>query len=240
MYYNKLRKLSSIEKIHLFLLSYSGKAAIAGFICLIFSILYQTWWIRIEAPFQFMIPLGNILNNISLAIIASTIFYFITVYLPKRHKKKVEEYYIRKWLQQLEFYGKCILNDIGGNETCSIDEFQHNARNIDLKSHPPKHISLREFTHIETWFDYFYNLFYWESKYMKQIEKYGDSIPAEILNEFEKYKQFDNLRTAVQHYDKYYDTYKLCKTMDGFSNIIWLHAHSLTKLPEMYLKHIYD
>ena len=29
---------------------------------------------------------------------------------------------------------------------------------------------------------------------MEQIIKYGDSVPAEILVEFENYNQFDNLR----------------------------------------------
>lgn len=240
MDFSKLQKIPHKKRIQLFLSSYNGFALIFGVICLIYSIVYHSFLIKIEAPYQFMVSLGVVFNAISLSVIASTIFYFITVYLPKQHKRKVEEYYIRKWLQQLEDYGKWILNDIGGNVTCSIDEFQEQARSIDLKSTPPSYISMRERTPIKTWFEYFENLFQWESVYIEQIVKYGDSVPAEIIVEFEQYKQFDNLRNAVYTYKRNYGIDKKYCTVSGFSHLAWEHAHSLMSLSEMYIKHMYD
>ncbi|GAB0470049.1 hypothetical protein KML24002_16020 [Alistipes putredinis] len=240
MHLSPVQKISRKVRIRLFLSSYNGLALIVGILCFIHSILYHSLWINIEAPCQFMISLGIVFDTISLSVIASTIFYFITVYLPKQHKRKVEEYYIRKWLQQLEVYGKWILEDIGGNVNCSIEEFHEKACNIDLKSEPQSNISMREHTPIKTWFEYFENLFQWESVYIEQIVKYGDSVPAEIIVEFEQYRQFDNLRNAVYTYKKYYGSDKIYNTVSGFDHLAWKHAHSLMSLPEMYIRHIYD
>ena len=65
------------------------------------------------------------------------------------------------------------MEDIGGNVDCSLDKFKQKSCNIDLKS-KPQGISMRELTPIDTWFEYFDNLFHWESIYMEQIVKYGD------------------------------------------------------------------
>lgn len=75
---------------------------------------------------------------------------------------------------------------------------------------------------------------------MEQIVKYGDSVPSEILVEFEKYKQFDNLKIAVYTYNRYYEKNILYRTIGGFSHLAWTHAHSLMSLPELYIKHLYD
>ena len=240
MYYSPFRKISRKERIKLFLFSYNGFAAIAGTLCFIHSFLYHSLWLNIEAPFQFMVSLGIVFDTVSLSIIASSVFYFITVYLPKQHKRKVEEEYIRRWLQQLEVYGRWILEDIGGNVGCSLEEFKQKSCNIDLKSKPQNNISMREFTPINSWFEYFENLFRWESLYMEQIVKYGDSVPAEILMEFEKYNQFDNLKNAVYTYKQNYGKDKVYNTIEGFSHLAWRHAHSLMSLPELYIKHLYD
>lgn len=240
MYYSPFRKISRKERIILFLLSYNGLVAIAGILCFIHSLLYYSLWLYIEAPFQFMVSLGIVFNAISLSIIASTVFYFLTVYFPKQHKRKVEEKYIRRWLQQLEVYGRWILEDIGGKVDCSLEEFSQKSYTIDLKSKPQKNISMREFTPIATWFEYFENIFQWESLYMEQIVKYGDSVPAEILVEFEEYKQFDNLKNAVCTYKQNYDKDKVYSTIGGFSRLAWKHAHSLMSLPELYIRHLYD
>lgn len=240
MYYSTLRKITIIERIKLFFFSYNGLVAISGLLCFAYCILYHSVFLTIETTSQFMVSLGIVFDAISLSIIASTVFYFFTVYFPRRHKRKVEEIYIRWWLQQLEAYGRRMIEDIGGDVNYSFEEFHNKAFNIDLKSQPDENISLREHATINTWFEYFNNLFKWEATYMEQIIKFGDSIPAEIFAEFEKYKQFDNLRNAVYNSNQYYGINKQCDTIGSFSHIVWKHAHSLMSLPELYVKHLYD
>lgn len=240
MYYGKLREISCIERLKLFFSSYAGYTVIIGTICLLHSVLYQTLWINIEAPYKFMVPLGVVFNTICLSIVASTIFYFITTFFPKQHKRKVEEYYIRTWLQQLEVYGKWVLEDIGGSVDCSIDDFKEKSYKIDLKSRPDNKIFQGEFVVMDTWFDYFENFFQHEYLYMNQISKYSESVPSEILVEFEQYKQFDNFRNAVLTYKQFYGSSEIYRTIGGFSHIVWDHAHSLIGLPEIYIKHMYD
>ena len=240
MLLSPFRKISNKERIKIFMLSYNGWVAIAGILCFIHSFAYHCFWINIEAPYHFMVSLGIVFDAISLSVIASTIFYFITVYLPKQHKRHVEEPYIRKWLQQLEVYGRWILEDIGGDSNCSMKEFQEKALNLDLNSKPQNYISKREYAPINTWFDYFENLFKYESLYIKEIITYGESVPAEILIEFENYNQFDNLRNSVYTYKQNYGKNEIYKTIGGFSHLAWRHAHSLMSLPEIYIKHMYN
>lgn len=232
-----LDKISFWRKQKLFWFSYSGFAAFLGIFCLLLNLLYEIWWIHIDAPYRFMYSLGIVLTPVSLSVVASSIFYFITVYLPKRHRWKVESSYIRKWLQQLENYGECLLVDIAGTKDCTKEEFIASC-DIILKSKPKNSISFREQTIINTWFDYFDNFFKWEYLYMQQVIKYGESIPAEILIEFEKYNQFDNLKIAILTYKENYDNKKIdYKNMKGFSNLLWLRAQSLRNLPNLYIKY---
>lgn len=67
---------------------------------------------------------------------------------------------------------------------------------------------------------------------MEQIIKYGDSVPAEILVEFENYNQFDNLN-SVYNYKQNYAKDEVNFTIGGFSHLAWRHAHSLMSLPEI-------
>lgn len=143
-------------------------------------------------------------------------------------------------MQQLEVYGKWILEDIGGSVDCSIDDFKEKSYKIDLKSRPDNKIFQGEFVVMDTWFDYFENFFQHEYLYMNQISKYSESVPSEILVEFEQYKQFDNFRDAVLTYKQFYGSSEIYRTIGGFSHIVWNHAHSLIGLPEIYIKHMYD
>ncbi len=241
MLMSPFRKITRFERSLLFLRSFSGFAFLFGILSLGYSIIYQTCLINIPAPYPFMVPLGNLLNVISLSIIASAIFYFITVYFPKRHRAKVNEKYIRKWLQQFEAYGQWLIQDFGCCINCSLDDFKRicNNKNIKLTDTPPEEISIRELKDLNNWFDYFDNLFSHENLYIEQIRKYGDSIPAEIYVEFEEYAQFDNLRKALHDY-KIHASQKNIYKIGDFSHIIWRHAHSLMSLPEIYIKHLYD
>lgn len=241
MLMSPFRKITRFERGLLFLKSFSGLVFLVGILSLGYSIIYQIYLINIPAPYPFMVPLGNLLNAISLSIIASTIFYFITVYFPKRHRAKVNEKYIRKWLQQFEAYGKRLIQDFGCCTNYSLDDFERicNSKNIKLTDTPSQEISTRESKAMNTWFDYFDNLFAIENLYIEQIRKYGDSIPAEIYVEFEEYSQFDNLRKALHDYKIHASQNKIYKIGD-FSHIIWHHAHSLMSLPEIYIKHLYD
>ena len=239
MYICPLKRLSHKKRLILFLRSYNGLVLLLGISCLIFSFLYTCLFIDIEAPFQFMVPLGKIFYAISLSIIASTIFYFITVYFPKWNRRKVEEYYIRKWLQQLEQYGKCILEDIAKKENCTYKEFITAASSICLNSQPPSYISSRELVKINTWYEYFENLFHWESVYMKEVEKYRDSVPAKILVKFEELRQFDNLRGAIYNHKKFIDA-QANSTLASLGDLIYQRARTLIDLSDLYIEHMYD
>lgn len=234
MIHSELPKISIRRKLKRFIHSYSGCAAFVGCISLVWAILYKCVLVYIPAPCVWMAELGDLFYPIALSLIASCVFYFITIYLPFCSKRKKEEYRIRTWIQQLVYYGECLKKDICGNKDCSQIEFEA-ACNKDLMSPIDSEICDREQRRLQNWFDYFENHSYWVQVYMNQVLKYGDSIPPEILFEFEKYNQFDNFLSAVATYKQGYGKCPIYKNMSGFATIIWNRANSLIALDDMYV-----
>jgi hypothetical protein len=235
-----IKKIPVWKEVKLFIFSYSGFAAILGSFCLIFSIGCACFVMENEQ--SNWIPFIENMNAVALSIVASCVFYFITVYFPKRHRKRIEEKYIREWIQQLKYFGEQLIGDIADIDYDKVKECSHetfkNRCNKDFTSSPKKEISLRERKVLNSWFDYFDNFFYYENIYMEQVAKYGSSVPAEVLVEFEKYNQFDNLKLAIYQY-KNSITYnpEMYKNMANLEKLIWMHAQSLMSLPDLYINH---
>lgn len=209
---------------------------IISILSLFWCISYRLFWLSIPAKNEFWHTLGQIAEPIFTSVIASGIFYFITVYFPYQKKKKNQDYYIRKWLQQIVFYGDLLLEDIAGDKNITLEEFKKKCC-FDLKSIPNPKISIREGVQLTNWFDYFHNFHHWLSVYQTQVLKYGDSIPAEVISKFEKYDQFDNLKSAILTYEKNYDKSSMYQSIAGFSLLIYLRAQSMRNLLDLYDKH---
>lgn len=131
------------------------------------------------------------------------------------------------------------MEDIAKKENCTYKEFITAASSICLNSQPPSYISSREFVKINTWYEYFENLFHWESVYMKEVEKYRDSVPAKILVKFEELRQFDNLRGAIYNHKKFIDA-QANSTLASLGDLIYQRARTLIDLSDLYIEHMYD
>lgn len=136
LFYGKIEPLSKNKRIVLFFKSFYGYAALIGVISLILAFFYKLWWVNIPAKYEWMIGLGEILYNIELTLVASCIFYFVTVYFPEEKKKKKIAPTIEFWLNQLVFIGNTILKDVAGCKTIDVDDFETKCKAIKMNNTP--------------------------------------------------------------------------------------------------------
>lgn len=223
------------RRLRIFLTSYSGVAAIVGTASLLLCVCYSIWWKYIPAPYNWMADCADILYPILQSIVASCVFYFVTVYFPYLKKRKKEENNIRRWIQQLVFYGDCLIEDISGEKQCPWEEFQK-VCNKDLMNDPIlQTICLREGRQLQNWFEYFDNHFYWIEFYSNKLLQYESSLPPEIKLKMDDYLQLDNLKSAVHTYKTFYDCEPIYHNMSGFARLIWNRAESLRSLDDLYI-----
>ena len=104
---------------------------ILGCICLSWAVLYNLVFLEIDAPWQWMSALGDVFYAITLSVVASVIFYFITSYFPNKKRKVIIDRLILNWLQQLNWYGEMILGDIA---CCSYNKVLDKSKEEWIKT----------------------------------------------------------------------------------------------------------
>lgn len=112
MFIGKINPLSFWERFKAFIKSYPGMAGILGIACFVWTLLYKMLLVNIEAPYQWLVSLGDVFYAVALSVIASVIFYYFTSFIPNYRSKKTIDKLLLKWLQQLDWYGKQMVRDI--------------------------------------------------------------------------------------------------------------------------------
>lgn len=253
MYLGKIRPLPLQQRVWCFLKSYSGIAMILGCICLSWAVLYKLVFLEIDAPWQWMSVLGDVFYAITLSVVASVIFYFITTYFPNKKRKVIIDRLILNWLQQLNWYGEMILGDIAD---CSYNKVLDKSKEEWIKT-CDKRLSSKPLLgnlyilgpYYNNWFEYFQDKFHHEDTYIKNCRQYKDELPVQVLDIFEKLEIHDNLRNAVSEYKYQQDTKIKDKvigekvvdfdSMSNLSELIWNHCQNLRSLIETYQKNSY-
>lgn len=131
---NKKQRLGKFSK------TLSFKLIIVGLLIGGWAFVYKFWLLDIVAPFAFFVPLGDLCYGVALSIIASIIFYFVTVFIPKYQSRKKINSVIERNLYQLYKLSDLIMHDISG-----ILEFDETKKGDwmascegDLKNEGPK------------------------------------------------------------------------------------------------------
>lgn len=147
---------------------------------LTFIILYELWWSRIPSDSVTIFKIGVISSKISYSIIAASLFYFISQYIPiylPRHKKKIK---ILPYIHQQTLIIGYNLDSLKSNLNIHQDEF----RNIDefrsiLKNINPN-TSIAEF---ENWYQYLFNIKIQILDVIRSIYFYNEYLNTEFLHE---------------------------------------------------------
>lgn len=248
MFYGKIKPLPLTKQVMTFLKSYPGLALLLGLASFIWAFLYKSIFINIEAPYEWMVPTGDLFYSITLSVVASVIFYYITTFIPNYQKKVTVDKLILCWLQQLDNMGEQILVDVsscnyGDALQLSIDDFDKKC-NKKLSEQPVLGILYTFGPTYSNWFEYFDDKFEEEEYYMQKCLQYQNYIPVEVMELFEVISIHGNLRTALQQYKFDQQTGEISRRlgdskfdsddMHNISRLVWHHCQDLRKLIETY------
>ena len=206
MYYEKVEELKWYSKLWVFMHSYSFIALLLGIAHLVWCILYKLVFINIPAIFEWSVELSEIYYNIALSIIASVIFYFITVYIPEAKKHEKTQHIIYTWLFQLKHIGMLYINDISGKNynTVTLDNWKLYS-DKDLTEKPTVGFCHGS-NNYNNWFEYFEIMFEEEDRYIEKILSISTSLPISIIEAFHEIQMSIGLRSAVAQYKEMYYT----------------------------------
>ena len=252
LFHGKIEPLSKNKRIVLFFKSFHGYVVLIGVINLILAFFYKLWWVNIPAKYEWMIGFGEILYNIELALVASCIFYFVTVYFPEEKKKKKIAPTIEFWLNQLVFIGNTILKDVAGCETIDVDDFGTKCQAIKMNNTPSQTflyktnltwaVLLKSPNNIpKNWYDYFKMQFEEEDCIIVKLRPYWGYLPEETIVNLDDIQFRDRCRIAVSEYEYNYknkinigDVSVDWTNLGGISHILWLHCKLLQNMLKTY------
>lgn len=242
-------KLPLKRRLAVFFKSYPGWALILGVFCLGWSILYKTVFLNIETSCDFMVALGEVFYAVALSVVASVIFYYVTVFIPNVRKKRIADKLILWWLQQLDFYGKKILEDVvgvghGDALQMSKDEWISYC-DKKLSEKPVLGQFYTFYAEYNNWFEYFDEIFNEEDYYMQKCLQYQECLPLTILEKFEYIEIHGNLRYALRQYQNELTTGRVnsmladdskvdFNAMKKLAPLIWNHCQTLRTLINEY------
>lgn len=212
--------------------------ALTGFSIWLF--IYEYKLINIEAPFDFMPALGKVYEAVSASVIASIVFYYISVYIPERKQKKNIYGLMTHYLMQFKCISDEISEQISGESDItkvSIDYWRKRCKG-DLRTEGPLKSLFSENLKPMTWEEFFKAVIINEDYYFEKILEYRVYLPIELQLDLEKLSNNDNFRNAYNQYCKYYGQ-QIAPNFDyrnisGFGNVIYNHARLLKELISKY------
>ena len=213
-----------------------------GIFCFIYVILYYFFLVTIEAPFALFVPMCQILSQLSFAVLASSIFYWISVYYPrKRDIRKVDGYIknaLKNFITLSERIDIAIIGETDLEKKYWIREFRLIFFNKSKIPYPiPPHGPDR----FECWLGYFRFIFDQEDKNIKKLFYYSEYLPVDIINFVTKIEKEDGLRFLVEHEIRYYYDWMNVNSIpeaviDDLCEKFWNHRESLRSCITEYEK----
>ena len=168
-------------------------------IAVVYSVCYQILFLHISELFPFANELGIIAFNLSLALIASAIFYFIVIHINEYAKKQKAISIVRKKVQRLINIESAVTKALADKSNEQLRKENYSKENFEklLSKITSKDIAPRLFYSEReeiNWLDY---LFYFvnDSQFIiKEIYQFMPYLELDllvILDELESCKYFD-------------------------------------------------
>lgn len=100
-----------------------------------FALLYIFLLLEIPAPNMTVHKLGELFYNISLAIIASVVFYYLTIHIPRERARESARWYIWKKSEELIFKSKLLMKKLDCNKTNFVQTLTKTKRKQETGWH---------------------------------------------------------------------------------------------------------
>lgn len=238
-------QLNKTQKLRRFSQTLSFKLIVVGLLIGVWAFIYKFWLLDIAAPFPFFVPLGDLCYGVALSVIASIIFYFVTVFLPKYQSRKKISGVIERNLHQLYCLSDLIMHDISG--ILNFDEAHKDDWTAscvgDFKDDGPKKSIFNPFGEKISWADYFEAILINEDHYIARLRDCRQFLPGKVLILIDEIENADNFRNAYHQFNGMYgvklktedgkelDVYR---NISGFSEVLWNHMKHLHQILPAY------
>lgn len=221
------------------------KLFISGLLIAIWAFIYKFILLEIEAPYAFFVPLGDLGYGVALSVIASIIFYFITVFIPKYQSKKKINGVIERNLFQLVKLSDMIMYDITRILYFDEDKKEKWMSDCvgDLMNDGPKKSVFNPYGEKISWADYFEAILFNEDHYIEILRDYRQYLPEDVLLLINDIENNDGFRSALRNYENMYGRiltssdgkqYDLYRNIEGFNNVLWNHMNNLHQILPAY------
>lgn len=217
-------------------MSYSKIALVISIIGAVFCLLYESVFLKYEAPNDFIYALGVVTNCVALSVIASCIFYFVTVYFPKKHERDQIRKHIISNLELLEGIGKNAFKDIVKRCNPNEQEFTENCNQDLMQRLGSSNQDNPLFAKASNWFEYFDRIHKTEKSIIQQLMIFESMIPIEVRLELIELQKQNTLFSDSKSFQEVYNSDITKRSIRVYSKDIYSHLLSLTELKNIYNK----
>ncbi len=205
-----------------------------------FVLLYKTILINRTEIFPFAFEIGDLLYNLSFAILASAVFYFFVIYLKEKERKKKVLGVINMRFEQIAIMQFLIYNDILKVTNCknpsnkfpkTIIEFKNVCSNLKLTEVPPPYFTGIDHIQFTDWYDYFEYHFV-DIKYnIDVLYNYSSFLRADTLQLMHD-TLYSIFHKAIRQYkiDKNNETFAI--RFDNISHLLFDYLEGLSKFKQ--------
>ena len=244
----KLNKSQSFKRLSQ---TMSFKLLIVGFVISIWAFVYKFYLLEIEAPYAFMFPLGDLCYGVALSVIASILFYFITIFLPKYQSRRKISKVIERNLYQLVRLADMIMHnwsDILNFDETKKEEWMARCTG-NLKNDGPLKSVFNPLGEKMSWAEFFDAIIFNEEHYIERLRDYRQYLPEEVLLLIDDIENTDRFRSVLQLYKSMYghilttqdgERLDLYRDIKGFNNVLWNHMKNLHDILPAYQMSVID
>lgn len=172
-----------------------NKIVIITVLSIIYIIIYKFILSDMPEVFKKAYELGDLVYNISLAVLTSSIFYYFVNYLKDQETKNKLAMTVNNRMGHLSMMKSIIYQDIlqqtsyknPPQNISTVEEFTKICSGIKLNSKPAPYWN-GQMLQFSTWFEYFEYTFSLDKYNIDILYKYSNVINEETLNRFDEVK----------------------------------------------------
>lgn len=216
---------------------FDNLVSILSITCLLYIVLYKLWFINKQEIFSGAYLVGEISYHLCLALVSSSIFYAIVVFIPNRRNKKKVSQVINMSFKQIEMMADMIYIDISRSSNHpnppswlpkNVKEFQLICKEMLLTQKPPPYFSGSGMIAVNDWYGYFNYNFHIDRHHINTLYRYSSFLNAptmQLLHDL----SYTRLKSGIRYYESKQKEEEYAVRFDNLSYLIYSYLELLKK-----------
>ena len=215
-------------------LSLSNQILIISLFSIVWILLYKLVFLEIDEVFPKASQIGEIFYGINASIIASSIFYYIVVYIPAKQRLDKVKSYITQRVSRFELDKIMILKDLYEYQGLKVsqtlpskwEDFKTICSGIKLTDKAPIIFGNPSYQP-KDWFEYFDYYFAIEYSNKEMLMNYWEDVPIEVKTLIED-MMTNTFHSGINTYKQGYSN-----ELENLAGPLWNHLNILTEIPKV-------